>query len=145
MKSVDVLTELALDYPAETIGRSCIIFADCFDWLRRIPENSLHAIVTDPPYGVKEYESEQIAKRTNGNGGVWRIPPSFDGHTRAPLPRFTALLPKERTALQHFFTNWARLVVRALRPGGHVFVASNPFLSQLVFAALVDGGLEFRG
>jgi site-specific DNA-methyltransferase (adenine-specific) len=32
-----------------------------------------------------------------------------------------------------------------LHPGGHVFIASNAFLSQLVFSALVEGGLEFRG
>jgi site-specific DNA-methyltransferase (adenine-specific) len=35
--------------------------------------------------------------------------------------------------------------MHALRPGGHVFLASNAFLSQFVFSALVEGGLEFRG
>jgi site-specific DNA-methyltransferase (adenine-specific) len=40
---------------------------------------------------------------------------------------------------------WSKLVARVLRPGGHVFVASNAFLSQLVFSALVEGGLDFRG
>lgn len=35
--------------------------------------------------------------------------------------------------------------MRALRPGGHVFIASNAILSQLVFSAIVEGGLEFRG
>jgi site-specific DNA-methyltransferase (adenine-specific) len=30
-------------------------------------------------------------------------------------------------------------------PGGHIFIASNAFLSQLVFSALVESGLEFRG
>lgn len=35
--------------------------------------------------------------------------------------------------------------MRVLRPGGHVFLASNAFLSQLVFTAIVDAGLEFRG
>jgi len=47
--------------------------------------------------------------------------------------------------LHGFFVDWARLVTRALRPGGHVFIASNAFLSQFVFSALVEGGLEFRG
>ena len=139
------LAPFAFDYPADQIGRSLIVQADCFDWLQRLPENSLHAIVTDPPYGVKEYHFDQIEKRANGNGGVWRIPPSFDGNTRAPLPRFTALSGKERVELQQFFTAWALRVSRALRPGGHVFLASNAFLSQLVFTSLVDGGLEFRG
>lgn len=137
--------EFRLDYTSELIGHSLIVHADCFEWLGRIPQNSLHAIVTDPPYGVKEYNFDQIEKRANGNGGVWRIPPSFDGHTRAPLPRFTALNPKERESLVRFFGEWSKLTIRALRPGGHVFIASNAFLSQLVFSALVEGGLEFRG
>lgn len=134
-----------LHFQVEQIGRSLLIQADCFEWLRLIPESSLSAIVTDPPYGVKEYDTEQIAKRDSGQGGVWRIPPSFDGHERSPLPRFTALSTKERQELRTFFMTWGRLAVRSLRPGGHVFLASNTFLSQLVFGALVESGLEFRG
>ncbi len=142
---LDSVAALALDYPSAEVGRSRIVRADCFEWLGRAPEGGLHAIVTDPPYGVKEYELEQIEKRTAGKGGIWRIPPAFDGNTRAPLPRFTALNPKEREALREFFVLWARAVLPALRPGAHVFIASNAFISQLTFGALVEGGLEFRG
>ncbi len=145
MQAAEILSCLAFDYPSAVIGDSLIVHADCFDWLKRVPENSIHAVVTDPPYGVKEYESDQIEKRANGSGGIWRIPPSFDGYTRAPLPRFTALGLKQRETLRCFFVEWAQLVVHALRPGAHVFIASNAFLSQLVFSALVEGGLEFRG
>jgi site-specific DNA-methyltransferase (adenine-specific) len=113
--------------------------------MSRVPENCLHAIVTDPPYGVKEYNFDQIEKRENGNGGTWRIPQSFDGNTRAPVPRFTALNLKERNLVSEFFTEWSMVAVHALRPGAHVFLASNSFLSQVVFTALVAGGLEFRG
>ena len=141
----DLLASCVAGYRSDQFGQSLIVLADCFEWLGRLPENSVHAVVTDPPYGVKEYEAEQIQKRANGFGGIWRIPPTFDGSTRAPLPRFTALSQKERAALREFFTDWGRVVTRILRPGGHVFIASNAFLSQLVFSALVDGGLEFRG
>lgn len=143
--ATDELEDLAFDYPRARFGQTMAVFADCFEWLEAAPENSLHAVITDPPYGVKEYEHAEIEKRDAGYGGIWRIPPSFDGCTRAPLPRFTALNAKERKILVAFFTDWSRLLVRALRPGAHVFVASNAFLSQPVFAALVDGGLEFRG
>lgn len=101
--------------------------------------------MTDPPYGVREYDLDQLEKRENGNGGIWRVPPSFDGHTRSPLPRFTALDAEDRQRVKQFFREWARLVLRALRPGGHVFLASNAFLSQSVFRAVADAGLEFRG
>ncbi|MFQ6027424.1 MAG: DNA-methyltransferase [Dehalococcoidia bacterium] len=136
---------MSLDYESKQIGNSMILHADCFEWLSNLPENSIHAIVTDPPYGVKEFELDQITKMVNGHGGVWRIPPSFDGNTRSPLPRFTALNSKERTNLRHFFLEWARLSVRVLLPGGHIFIAGNTFLSQILFSSLVDGGLEFRG
>ena len=142
---ISQLTQFTLDYSSDIIGQSVIIHADCLEWLGRIPHNSLHSIVTDPPYGVKEYHFDQIEKRANGNGGIWRIPPSFDGSSRAPLPRFTALNQKERETLFRFFVEWSKAAVNALRPGGHVFIASNAFLSQLVFSALVEGGLEFRG
>ena len=140
-----LLGDFAFDYRTTVIGNSRIVHADCFEWLSRIPADTIHAIVTDPPYGVKEYEFDQIEKRENGNGGIWRIPPSFDGHNRAPLPRFTALDKKERTSLARFFLEWSKVVVHALRPGGHVFIACNSFLSQIVFASLIEGGLEFRG
>jgi site-specific DNA-methyltransferase (adenine-specific) len=64
---------------------------------------------------------------------------------RSPLPRFTALDAVERERLRRFFIEWARVVTHALRPGGHVFIASNAFLAQIVYASLVEGGLEFRG
>lgn len=139
------LTKLALDCAHKSIDHSLIVHADCFEWMGRVPENSIHGIVTDPPYGVKEYEFDQLEKRANGNGGIWRIPPSFDGSVRQPLPRFTALNPKERSQLSRFFTEWSKVAVHVLRPGGHVFIACNSFLCQLVYGALVAGGLEFRG
>lgn len=145
LKRNDLFTSFILDYSTQNIGRSLIVHADCFEWLTRIHPNSIHAIVTDPPYGVKEYDFDQLEKRANGNGGIWRIPPSFDGNMRSPLPRFTALNQKERNTLYEFFVAWAKAALQALRPGAHVFIASNSFLAQLTFSALVDGGLEYRG
>lgn len=135
----------ALDYRTFSFGTSLIVHADCFEWMGRISQASVHAIVTDPPYGVKEYDFDQMEKRANGNGGIWRIPPAFDGSNRAPLPRFTALNQKERDTLHRFFVEWGKLATRILLPGGHLFIASNAFLAQLVFSALIEGGLEFRG
>lgn len=139
------MNELLLDYDRHEIGRSAVIHADCLDWLARVPENSIHAVVTDPPYGHREYESHELERLANGNkGGIWRIPPSFDGSVRAPLPRFTALDEKDRERMVEFFTTWSRLLLRALRPGAHVFVASNSFIVPLLLRAMMDGGLEFR-
>jgi site-specific DNA-methyltransferase (adenine-specific) len=132
-------------HTVQQIDTMTLVHADCFDWLRACEPDSLHAMVTDPPYGVKEFESEQLAKRESGKGGIWRIPPAFDGHTRAPLPRFTALNPRELDAVHTFFVTWTQLAIRALKPGAHVFIATNALMANLVFGALIEGGLEFRG
>lgn len=121
------------------------VLADAVQWLAELPPNSIHAVVTDPPYGVTEYEDKNHDKLKQGRGGVWRIPPSFDGAKRRPLPRFTVLTQDEITALQSFFGALAYGLNRALVPGGHIFIASNPLLSTLTFHAFQRAGLEKRG
>jgi site-specific DNA-methyltransferase (adenine-specific) len=144
-KYMTITKSLALDYTAQSFTHSHIIHADCFEWLSRLPENSLHAIVTDPPYGVREYDDLELEKRAKGKGGIWRLPPAFDGCVRAPLPRFTALDAKDRKRLKLFFIEWSKLANRALKPGGHVVIATNAFIAALLYESLVQGGLEFRG
>ncbi|HUI25988.1 MAG TPA: site-specific DNA-methyltransferase, partial [Candidatus Kryptonia bacterium] len=99
-------------------------------WLAEREPNSIHAIVTDPPYGLKEFSDLEKRKLRLGRGGIWRIPPSFDGCKRSPLPRFTVLDENDREALRTFFAEFARRAMRVLVPGGHVIIATNPLLSH---------------
>lgn len=119
--------------------------ADCLAWLRDREPQSVHAVVTDPPYGLHEYTRSEQAKLRAGRGGVWRIPPSFDGHKRAPLPRFTTLSDNDVEYLSDFFTAWGQALRPTLVPGANVMVASNPLLSPFVSVALSRAGLERRG
>lgn len=127
------------------MARYTLHFDDCLSWMEKREERSIHAIVTDPPYGLKEYTSIEKEKLRNGHGGVWRIPPSFDGCKRRPLPRFTVLTESDHASLRRFFAEFARHALRVLVPGGHLFIATNPLLSQLVYVPLVEAGFEKRG
>ena len=60
--------------PPVSFGRSTLYHSDCFDWLSQRDDCSIHAVVTDPPYGLHEYSSEQQAKLRRRKGGVWRMP-----------------------------------------------------------------------
>src|SRR5581483_7210505 len=128
-----------------TEGKAQLIPADCFDWLALREPCSIHAVVTDPPYGLVEYTEKEQSKLRKGKGGVWRIPPSFDGHQRAPLPRFTVLDENDRKELHAFFKRLGAALERVLVPGANVVVASNPLLSHIVGSAMSEGGLELRG
>lgn len=128
-----------------SIGKARLIRADCIAWLEQQSPKSFHAVVTDPPYGLLEYTETEQTKLRAGKGGVWRIPPSFDGAQRSPLPRFTILKPADLDAVEQFFFAWARRLIVVLVPGANVIVASNPLLSYLVSGALSKAGLERRG
>lgn len=117
---------------------------DAFEWLKNEPMNSIHAVVTDPPYGLLEYSEKELAKRKNGKGGVWRLPPSFDGSKRKPLPRFTILTETDQKSLRDFSHRLASLLKCALVPGGHIFIATNPLISHLVYESFIKSGFEKR-
>jgi site-specific DNA-methyltransferase (adenine-specific) len=109
------------------------------------PENSIQAVVTDPPYGLVEYSEREQTKLINNSGGVWRIPPAFDGNQRSPLPRFTTLRSSDIDHMRIFFFEFGTRLMRILVPGAHIFLASNPLLSHIVASSLYDAGLENRG
>lgn len=119
--------------------------ADAFEWLATREAQSVHAIVTDPPYGLKEYTDPEKKKLRAGRGGVWRIPPAFDGCARSPVPRFTVLNEVDLLALREFFVNFAKHALRVLVPGGHVIIATNPLLSHVAYLPMMEAGFEKRG
>ena len=118
--------------------------ANCFDWLRDCPPQSLHAVCTDPPYGLLEFTEKEVAKLRAGRGGVWRLPPTIGGSKRDPLPRFTVLNDAQKKNLARFFHEWGKLLLPALAPGAHVCVAGHPVMQHLVQTALAEAGYEVR-
>lgn len=122
-----------------------LLNADCFDWLASRQINSIHAVVTDPPYGLIEFsEKERGILRNGDRGGVWRIPPKLGGVERDPLPRFTILGDEEKTRLREYMRDWGEALMPVLVPGAHVCVAGNPSLQYLVQSAMAEAGFEVR-
>jgi len=132
-------------HPDVRHGNAELYHADCLDWLEAQAPQSIHAVVTDPPYSPVEYTRAEQEKLRNGRGGVWRIPPAFDGCRRAPVPRFTTLTGEDLETLGAFFRTWTTKLIPVLVPGAHVIVASNPLVSYIVSKALANAGLERRG
>jgi DNA modification methylase len=122
-----------------------ILNTDAFEWLKNAPMNSIEAVVTDPPYGLVEYSDKELKKRKKGRGGIWRLPQSFDGSKRMPVPRFTVLTEADHKSLRDFFHRLSSLLKCVLVPGGHVFIATNPLISQFVFESFMKVGFEKRG
>lgn len=118
---------------------------DALQWLEKRHANSIHAVVTDPPYGLVEYTAPQLEKRENGKGGIWRLPQNYDGHNRQPIPRFTVLGQRDHQRIRTFFAALAKQLIRVMVPGAHLLLATNPLVSHLVYLPLIEAGFEKRG
>ena len=92
-----------------------IINGDCMDVMSEFPEESIHAVVCDPPYGLNF-----MPDVTNG----WD---DFE--------------PKE---YQEFCEEWAKEVKRVLKPGGHLLAFSGNRTHHRLFTGVEDTGFEIR-
>jgi len=63
---------------------------DSFAWLSSAPRCSVHAVVTDPPYGLLEYSDSQLLKLRAGEGacGEFRRPSTAASDGRSPASRY---------------------------------------------------------
>jgi site-specific DNA-methyltransferase (adenine-specific) len=116
-----------------------------FEWLREQSPNSIHAVCTDPPYGLVEFSDRELEKLRAGRGGVWRLPPNINGSQRAPLPRFTVLTSEQQKAVAKYFFEWGEQLITVIVPGGHVIVAGHAILQHHVQGAMSQVGFEVRG
>lgn len=89
--------------------------ADAFAFLPRLPESSVHAVVTDPPFGL---------------GFLGQLWDEF---------------PDGPTGYQAWVTAWARLCLRVLLPGGHLVAFGGNRTVHRLAAGLEDAGFEVRG
>ena len=121
-----------------------LIQSDAFDWLQKRRTNSIHAVITDPPFGLVEFTLKELKKRKGGTG-IWRLPQRFDGHDRQPMPRFTVLKAADHRRIREFHDNLSILLFKVLVPGGHAVIASQNLLSHFVMSAFYDAGFEMRG
>lgn len=96
-------------------ARWVLLHADSLALLPELPENSVDAVITDPPYGIA-FGGEQ-----------------WDGG------RLTDAL-----TFQHWTTAWASGVLRALKPGGWLAAFGTPRTSHRLVAGVEDAGLEIR-
>ena len=119
-------------------GRVILKPGDCRDGIKSIPDNSIDAIVTDPPYALvsigKRFEKDGVAPATPKEGK--------DGaYARASA----GFLGKQWDTGETAFAveSWEQCF-RVLKPGGHVVAFSGTRTYHRLAVAIEDAGVEIR-
>jgi DNA modification methylase len=112
-----------------------IILGDCRDELKNIKAESVHLVVTDPPYFLDGLDSNWRKGRREtpiGTGSVGGLPVGmkFD--------------PRQGTKLQRFITEVGESMKSALVPGAFAVFFSQPRLVHRLASGLEDAGFEIR-
>ena len=119
-------------------GRVILKPGDCRDGIKSIPDNSIDAIVTDPPYALVS-----IGKRLGKDGAAPATPKEEkDGaYARASAGFMGKQWDTGETA---FAVEFWEECFRVLKPGGHVVAFSGTRTYHRLAVAIEDAGFEIR-
>lgn len=131
-----------------------VIHSDCLEALKALPDCSVDAVVTDPPYGIgfmgKEWDSfkpEVVATRVEKNRRKNVPAPNGQKSTQGACHPGAIKYDESATGNQRFQVwcqEWARECLRVLKPGGHMLVFSGARTYHRMAAGVEDAGFEVR-
>lgn len=121
---------------------------DCMDVLATLPDASIDAVVTDPPYGLEFMSKEWDApwKKTGDAAAKFRTPSEADQGTglRERLRKSGPDAYRAGPGFQEWCEIWARECLRVLKPGGHLLAFGGTRTWHRLVCAVEDAGFEIR-
>src|SRR5690606_30348572 len=155
--------------PYYTDNHVTLYHGDCLDVLRGLPDASVDAIVTDPPYGLefmgKDWDRPWAVTASAGVGFKGRednltLPSHRDGRNancrtcggrQRGANRCTCDSPswdrhprEDMVAFQQWCAEWATECLRVLKPGGHMLAFGGSRTWHRLACAVEDAGFEIR-
>lgn len=110
-----------------------LIRGDCLKRLGGLERDSVHLVVTDPPYFLDGLDTEWRKGGDRYHQGVV-----------GGLPRGMKFDPRQGRRLQEFMGQFGAAVLPVMKPGAFGVVFSQPRLSHRMAVGLEDAGLEVR-
>jgi DNA modification methylase len=117
-----------------------ILQGDCLEVLKTLPDNSVDAVITDPPYGLgfmgKEWDT--FDRNQFGRKGA-------EGENDLKVKKNFNVLPRYNTdGLYDFTAQWATECLRVLKPGGYLLSFAGTRTYHKIAMGIEDAGFEIR-
>jgi|TARA_B100001094_G_scaffold323221_1_gene373697 site-specific DNA-methyltransferase (adenine-specific) len=107
----------------------------CLDGMKKLPENSVDMVCTDPPYFL------------DGLGNDWdkgKLDKKGTSSVVGNLPKGMKFDRKQSKNFYNFYSEVSKEIFRVLKPGGAFVSFSSPRLYHSMTMAIEDGGFEIR-
>lgn len=116
-----------------------LILGDCLEKMKEMADNSVDAIVTDPPYGWrfmgKAWDAPDIKKHADWAG---------DKEGKASAAGKYSQTHEANKSFQEWTHAWAIEAFRVLKPGGHALIFCGPRTYHRMCSGIEDAGFEIR-
>lgn len=130
-----------------------VYHGDCIDVMRELPDGSVDAVVTDPPYGIRfmgeSWDGADIVKRQERGKATSPMPEGVGGPNggyrslAAEAGRYNRSL-KASWAFMDWCREWASECYRLLKPGGHLLAFGSPRCYHQLGMGIELAGFEVR-
>ena len=131
--------------------RATIYHGDCLEVLRELPDASIDAVVTDPPYGINfmgkawdaKFIDSTVDRRRQYQGHPETGPNGGYRSAAAEAGRYDQSLSGNQ-AFGAWCLEWTTECLRVLKPGGHMLIFGSTRTWHRVACAVEDAGFEIR-
>ena len=125
-------SNIPLFYETSSTAKSLCALGDCLEIMRDIPDGSIDAVVTDPPYGLSDHRPSDVFSCLSS----WLAGQEYRPNKKGFMGRtWDSWVPGPEV--------W-REVFRVLKPGGHVVAFAGSRTHDLMSMALRLAGFECR-
>ncbi|KIC77847.1 DNA-methyltransferase [Streptococcus constellatus] len=115
--------------------------------LKYIPTNSVHAIISDIPYGINYDDWDVLHSNTNkalGGSSTAQLKNTLFKRRGKPLNGWSEADKLRPVEYQNWVSSWAGEWERVVKPGGSVFVFAGRQFSHRVTVAFEEAGFTFK-
>jgi site-specific DNA-methyltransferase (adenine-specific) len=112
-----------------------VTLGECIEMMKKIPNNSIDMICTDPPYFLDGLGNDWNKEKLDGKGSSSMI---------GNLPKGMKFDRNQSKKFKEFYKNVSIEAFRILKPGGAFMSFSSPRLYHAMASAMEDAGFEIR-
>jgi len=112
-----------------------ILNTDCMNELKKLKDNSIDCVITDPPYFIDKLDNKWSSKKVNSD--------KKNSHIKH-LPKGMKFDKKQVKNLHDFYFKLSELLFKKMKPGAYFLSFSSPRLYHAIAMACDLAGFEIR-